>query len=1258
MATRAETELVNRFGRRRVFLDTSSICLGQNFDVAIRNAVARAKYLLVLIDRQWLSAKNADGGDIFSVDDWVRTEITIAIQKKRTIIPLLLDGATPPRAKDLPEDIRTLGLIQAQSIGSDSFKEDFALVLDKIDLAVPDPYLGLEPFDHEHKKYYFGRDEKIRELQGLVHEKPLVVVTGGQGSGKSSLVNVALLSGHWGTRLLLDPGETPANIVAAISNVDTLDGQLIFVDQYEEYVADNLHAGRQLLELLIDLTRRSSVRIVVTMRSGDLERVLTSNIVDEVAQLDLKPMNITDLREVITRPAIVAGEFQFEPHLVARIIDDTVATAGQLPLVEFALSELWAAKRSLTLQAYEHIGGLTGALNKHAEMIYQEEDDNGKSLIRQLLTKLARDGDIGGYVMWPRRLKDLEPELRDMALKLSSARTGYHRLVEIRSQPGHEDMVALTHISLATAWQRLNGWLDSDHDFRRWQAEIETVMHSKAKLGHTGIREAKKWLRQRGDELPRPVREYIRKSTRKRNSTRVTILAGALTISLASLIGTQVILTSTADSAALRDAQNSQQIAAQAANIRATDPATAMQLSLAAYRTSDTREARSSVLSTVANEYATQLTAHTDNVESVTTSRSGTVLATGSKDGTAALWDITNPHRPTQLSTLDIGPAVWSVAISPRGTLLAAGTADHTIRLWDITSPRHPVQLTELPGHVDEVHSVAFGRNGVLASVDNGGAARLWDVADRHHPQLLHAFQAHSTRVWSLAISPDGRTLATASWDHTVRLWDISNPYAPHLQHAKISHGDKVYAVAFGPDGHTIATAGGDDVRLWDISHSRKAALLHNLASARTVLAMAFSSDGRTLSTVRSDRLVFLWDTTDPRHLTYRAKYTGHTRQVNAVAFTPDGNTLITGSDDKTARIWDLPAPALRAHTEAVVYTSVNKRGNLMATSSSDHSAKLWNITDPAHPVKLASIDRHHESVVAVLFHPTAPLLATASLDGKVCLWDITDPRRPQYRTTLRGGHTAGITTATFSADGTTLVTGSDDRTVRLWNLKNPKKVAKLQLLGPLDNRVSRVAVGRGPGHTEVLAAADIDGSTTLWDITNPDQPRKLTKLPPHDGLTYALAISPDGTTLATGSRDHRFRLWNIKNPRSPRLLSTYRDAAKEVDSLAFNIDGTQLATAGRVDAVDLWRLADLHKPELKATLSSGRSGVIYTMVFHPDRHTLISGSTYETVRLWETDPQRVAKNICKVAYPPVTADTWHRELPDTPYTPPCEANA
>ncbi|MFE2374714.1 AAA family ATPase [Streptomyces sp. NPDC059398] len=484
----------------------------------------------------------------------------------------------------------------------------------------------------------------------------------------------------------------------------------------------------------------------------------------------------------------------------------------------------------------------------------------------------------------------------------------------------------------------------------------------------------------------------------------------------------------------------------------------------------------------------------------------------------------------------------------------------------------------------------------------------------------------HTGAVYLTSFSPDGRTLATASYDRTVRLWDVRDPTRPApLGDPLTGHTSWVSSAVFSPDGHTLASSSDDGtIRLWNVTDPRHPEPIGTPLTGHggTAYLLAFSPDGRTLASANEDHTVKLWDVETPARPKAVASLRGHTAAVRSVAFSPDGRTLAAGGDDGTVRLWNTADPhrpaavhrVLRGHTGTVHSVAFSPDGRTLASGGSDDTVRLWNVADPSRAGALgAPLTGHTGPVWSVAFSPDGTMLAAGSADSTASLWNVGNPAYPSQVGEDLAGSSGEMYAVGFSPDGRTLATGSGDNKVRLWSI-------------PTSDMAGSIGTFRPDGR--VLATAARDGKVRLWNVASPRQPALLGRaFTSGRGDPRSLVFSPDGRTLAVLSGNRAVQLWNVTDPRrpvpcGPAIALRARFAGPY--ALAYSPDGRTLATALDDRTVRLWNVGDPARPVPLGAPLTGHRGYVNAFVFSPDGRTLASGSADGTIRLWNvSDPRR-----------------------------------
>jgi WD40 repeat protein len=386
-----------------------------------------------------------------------------------------------------------------------------------------------------------------------------------------------------------------------------------------------------------------------------------------------------------------------------------------------------------------------------------------------------------------------------------------------------------------------------------------------------------------------------------------------------------------------------------------------------------------------------------------------------------------DPQIPSSVSMLTEDYASWTTNPSSEAPKAVADSID--LNLPQVKG-RWSTELQVLESHSLDFESLNSSPNGrMLASGSYDGTVRLWDPATG----TLHRTLKHSRPINSVAFSPDGRLLACCCDDETVRLWD---PMTGAL-HRTLS-SDSTYSAAFSPDGRLLACGSDDNtVRLYD----PVTGALHQTLKGHSncVMSVAFSPDGRMLASGSADSKVRLWDHATKARLWDRVTgalhqtLKGHSDVVKSVAFSSDGRMLASGSYDSKVCLWDTATGKLRQtlHTGSPYSVAFSPDSRMLesgfpmlASASTDNTIHFWDTaTGALHQI----LRGHLDPIYSLAFSPTGRLLASGSSDSTVRLWD---PMTGTLQRTLRG-HSATIYSVAFSPDGRLLESVSSDNTVR-----------------------------------------------------------------------------------------------------------------------------------------------------------------------------------------------------------------------------------
>jgi WD40 repeat protein/serine/threonine protein kinase/DNA-binding XRE family transcriptional regulator len=1201
------------------------------------------------------------------------------------------------------------------------------IISSKIQL-MKNPYKGLRPFEEADEGFFFGREAFIELLlrrlssatrkngdgqENRGHGRFLAVV-GPSGSGKSSVIRAGLLpalrngqltgAGKWfivemnpgsdplkglEAALLRVAADTPGNLLAQMSEdengilnvvnrvlpADLQVELLLFIDQFEELFTlvedpDTVKSFLNGLFVAVSATN-SRLRIVLTLRADFYDRPLSYPSFGELMRGNTEvvlPLDAKELAEAIRKPAEQVG-VTFEDGLVQSIVAEVSAQPGALPLMQYALTELFDNHqgRILTYEAYQETGGVFGAVSRSAEDLYSRLSPGSQEIARQLFLRLVTLGE--GVEDTRRRVKvseleslaTLTPGVEVSAspqqvqiVRVVLEAFGKARLVSFDREPQtRSPTVEIAHEALLREWGRLKNWLNKNRVDVRLQRALGYAASEWNSSGRdpsfllrgARLEQFEAWAAETSMALNKDERHYLKASLsarnarhkaeqarqkreavlerRSRNFLRVLVMVLSLAV-LASLgfAGTAKRQASLA---------TARELALAASLNLPADPELSIMLALRSLETAYTpageevlRHALHSSRVRFSIEGASAFT-------SLAYSPEGDRMATMNQSGWVQVWDAQNGD---ELSSRHLGEAGGYIAYSPDGARLAAGISDGRIMILDALSTE--MIFPPLSGHSSWFNEIAFSPDGnLLASASYDGTIRIWDMYTGEAKFILVAPAGEFPGGNNLAFSPGNEYLLVTDRSSSSRMIDLETGEELSPIPTKPSIGRISRYLAVDNDDIWLATKSGsveEIAEIWDFTSllegRSEQPLFRLMGHINTINSIDFSPHGRLLATGSSDSTIKIWRLSPDggQELMTLSGQRGH---IGIVRFSPDGSTLASVSFDGTLRVWDINPEGSREvltlarHEDAIRSIAFSPSNDHLASASFDGTVHIW---DWKTGELIHNLDQHYGQVYAVGFSPDGKYLATGGEDFTLRVWEVDsgqnlmalvghDLVRGEGAEYKVGGLFPGILAVAFSPDGRLIASIGSDATLRFWEVETGALTRVLEVHPDKNGGASlafspdgmRIATGTDEAGPGKAGSGQVRG--IIWDVVNGNSLITISDLPRR---IWGIHFSPDGEQIAFAGFGG---FLSIRDAGNGEELFSLAGHSSTIISVAYSPDGSILVSAG-VEPPKIW---DIESRQVLFSLP-GHSGYVSSVAFNSDGTRLATAGQDRTVRIYTTD--------------------------------------
>lgn len=603
-------------------------------------------------------------------------------------------------------------------------------------------------------------------------------------------------------------------------------------------------------------------------------------------------------------------------------------------------------------------------------------------------------------------------------------------------------------------------------------------------------------------------------------------------------------------------------------------------------------------------DFHTDYFGHEGFVNSIVFSRNGKLIVSGSVDNTVRVWDMS-----TKMLKLASPSTISRISFAADINTGVASVGDDSAIVFNAHTGE--ISLT-IHGNIQDFSKIAMSIDGSrIVSSNEEGALRVWDAKTSEIITTLHK---HSERVSAMAFHPNGPEFVSIDVSGTRIIWNTVSWEEISVQ-ADSSHG--VESAAYSPDGLHFVTGGAREiVQVWDAQSWESVFTLSGRECEfciHSIVSIAFSPDSKKFVTGTTDSTVNglynppalkIWDISDGTAI---HSFSGHVATITTVAFSLDGSQIISGSGDNTIRFWDIAsqqqAKVMRGHKKPII-SVVPFSGNAEKLISVDMTGVML-VSVIGEPHLMHSFSGHQNSVTSVDVSQDSRTIISGSLDRTVRVWDIHQKR---IQRTIPCTCT-GITSVVYGFNDAWIAAGTLDGRVIVWDAVTGDSII---ILNQHLAAVRSIAVS--PSGKIIISGAD-DSRVIVWDTSNWNVIRIIAT---QFATIQTVRFSSDEQYVLVGTNDRYVRVWT-----TPIVPQTYQcEPWNSILTAVFSPDGRQVASSGLGEVIRVWDIAST--VTFTTFFPAKHDHIVRSLAFSPDGSLLASGSDDKTAKVWSVADEKL----------------------------------